>query len=118
MDYESEINDLKERVTKLEASLDESKAELKSFLDQTRFENDRRALRALACADFSFGRERLASPSYNFLTMATRNKLAARPTYPLLGVECTINATSGEHQPVRKAALGGKKRRRDAKRGP
>ena len=48
MDYESEINDLKERVTKLEKSLNESKAELKSLLDQIRFENDRRDLESLS----------------------------------------------------------------------
>lgn len=48
MDYENEINDLKERVTKLEKSLSESKAELKSLLDQIRFENDRRDLESLS----------------------------------------------------------------------
>ena len=42
MNYEREIKDLKERVTKLEKSLNESKAELKNLLDQIRFENDRR----------------------------------------------------------------------------
>jgi seryl-tRNA synthetase len=48
MDYESEINDLKKRLTKLEKSLDESKAELKSLLDQIRFENDRRDTESLS----------------------------------------------------------------------
>jgi len=47
MDYECEINDLKERVTKLEKSVNESIAELKSLLDQIRFENDRRDLESL-----------------------------------------------------------------------
>jgi peptidoglycan hydrolase CwlO-like protein len=48
MDYESEINDLKERVTQLEKSLNESKAEIKNLLDQIRFENDRRDLESLS----------------------------------------------------------------------
>lgn len=48
MDYESEIDDLKERVTKLEKSVNESIAELKSLLDQIRFENDRRDLESLS----------------------------------------------------------------------
>jgi peptidoglycan hydrolase CwlO-like protein len=48
MDCENEINDLKEHVTKLGKSLNESKAELKSLLDQIRFENDRRDLVSLS----------------------------------------------------------------------
>ena len=48
MDYESEINDLKQRVTKLEISLNESRSELKSLVDQIRFENDRRDLESLS----------------------------------------------------------------------
>jgi hypothetical protein len=48
MNYESEIKDLKERVTKLEKGLNESKAEIKNLLDQIRFENDRRDLESLS----------------------------------------------------------------------
>jgi cell division protein FtsL len=48
MDYENEINDLKEHVKKLEKSLHESKAELKKSSRPKRFENDRRDLESLS----------------------------------------------------------------------
>ena len=91
MNYEGEIKDLKERVTELEKSLNESKAELKSLLDQIRLKTTEETLEASACADLSFS-QTCVCPSHYF-------NPAGSP------LQCAAFVEQGPHQGSRAAAV-------------